>query len=255
MISLLRACSMLKLPEMSELESRFVTFGPKTRQKVLILDMDETLLHSKFHPNPSGREVTPGLQMIGGVAQFNIILASGEGEQIRLNVKIRQHMEDVLHYLSNFYELCVFTAGEQVYADTVLDFIDKDRTVIPHRLYRQHCVNPEAGIYVKDLRIIRDRDLKDIIIVDNSIVSFAFNLQNGIPIAAFTGQPKDEELLYMVTFLEELYSEPDVRTKIMSTFKLHDLMEKHRVTDDSGENLLADAAQSQTMNNAGDFKK
>ena len=66
-------------------------------------------------------------------------------------------------------------------------------------------------MYVKDLRILTDRDLKEVIIVDNSIVSFAFNLSNGIPIAAFTGQPKDEELLYMVTFLEELYSSHDVR--------------------------------------------
>ena len=57
MINLLRACSMLKLPELTDLQSRFVNFGPKTRQKVLILDMDETLLHSKFYPNLPGREI------------------------------------------------------------------------------------------------------------------------------------------------------------------------------------------------------
>jgi CTD small phosphatase-like protein 2 len=59
---------------------------------------------------------------------------------------------------------------------------------------------------VKDLRVIRDRELKDMVIVDNSIVSFAFQLSNGIPIAAFTGQPNDEELLYLVTYLEELFA-------------------------------------------------
>jgi TFIIF-interacting CTD phosphatase-like protein len=48
-----------------------------------------------------------------------------------------------------------------------------------------------------------------------------------VPIAAFTGQPKDEELLYMVTFLEELYATSDVRPQIESTFKLVDLMKKH----------------------------
>lgn len=40
-------------------------------------------------------------------------------------------------------------------------------------------------MYVKDLRIIEDRNLQDIILVDNSIVSFAFNLDNGVPISAF----------------------------------------------------------------------
>ena len=81
----------------------------------------------------------------------------------------------------------MFTAGEQIYADTVLDFIDQDRSVIKFRLYSQHCINPAPGVYVKELSIISDRDLKDLVIVDNSIVSFAYNLSNGIPIASFTG--------------------------------------------------------------------
>lgn len=70
-------------------------------------------------------------------------------------------------------------------------------------------MNVDKGIYVKDLRIIQDRPLKDIVIVDNSIISFAFNMDNGIPISAFVGQPKDEELLYMVSFLEEIASYND----------------------------------------------
>ena len=65
---------------------------------------------------------------------------------------------------------------------------------------------------MKDLRIIGDRNLRDIILVDNSIVSFAFNLDNGVPVSAFMRQTNDEELLYLVSFLEELASFPDVRT-------------------------------------------
>ena len=127
------------------------------------------------------------------------------------------------------YEICVLTAGEQSYADTVLDYIDEDFQIIKHRLYRHHCVMPAPGIYVKDLRVIGDRDLKEIIIVDNSIVSFAFNLQNGVPISAFTGQPNDEELLYMVNLLEEIYSFPDIRPQIDAKFKLSQLLKKHSV--------------------------
>lgn len=47
--------------------------------------------------------------------------------------------------------------------------------------------------------------------MDNSIISFAFNLENGVPIKAFVGEGNDEELLYMVTFLEEIYGYTDVR--------------------------------------------
>ena len=88
-------------------------------------------------------------------------------------------------------------------------------------------MNTAEGIYVKDLRIIGDRNLKDIILVDNSIVSFAFNLDNGVPISAFMRQQNDEELLFLVSYLEEIYSFPDVRDQIGKTFKLREQMEKH----------------------------
>jgi TFIIF-interacting CTD phosphatase-like protein len=97
-----------------------------------------------------------------------------ENSFVRLNVKVRQHMEDVLQYLSEMYELVVFTAGMQDYADNILDSFDEDRSLIKHRLYRQHCIKAAPRVYVKDLRIIGDRDLKDVIIVDNSIISFLF---------------------------------------------------------------------------------
>jgi len=53
--------------------------------------------------------------------------------------------------------------------------------------------------------------LKNIVLVDNSIVSFAFNLDNGVPISAFTRQPKDEEFLYLVSFLDEVFHSNDIR--------------------------------------------
>lgn len=95
-------------------------------------------------------------------------------DYIRLNVKVRKHLEDILQYLSTMYEIAVFTAGEMNYADTILDFMDGDRVIIKHRLYRQHCMQPAKGIYVKDIRVIADRDPKDIVLVDNSLVSFAY---------------------------------------------------------------------------------
>lgn len=38
------------------------------------------------------------------------------------------------------------------------------------------------GFYIKDLRIIAERDLKDIVLVDNLSHSFGFQIDNGIPI-------------------------------------------------------------------------
>ena len=49
MVNLLKACSMLKRPPQEDIDKKSVNFGPKTRQKLLILDMDETMIHSKFY--------------------------------------------------------------------------------------------------------------------------------------------------------------------------------------------------------------
>ena len=82
-------------------------------------------------------------------------------------------------------------------------------------------------MYVKDLRVIADRHPRDIVLVDNSIVSFAFNLDNGVPVAAFERQKNDEELLYLVSYLEEIYSFPDLRVQIEQTFRLKEQMDKY----------------------------
>jgi len=50
------------------------------------------------------------------------------------------------------------------------------------RLYRQDCIDVGGEMLVKDLDIFIDREKENMIIVDNSILSFAFDLDNGVPI-------------------------------------------------------------------------
>ena len=54
---------------------------------------------------------------------------------------------------------------------------------------------------IKDLRIVINKDLKYMIIVDNSALSFAFHVKNGIPILPFFDDPFDEELKYLTYYL------------------------------------------------------
>lgn len=75
--------------------------------------------------------------------------------------------------LKNF-EIVVFTASHKVYADAILDYLDPENKYFSYRLYRDNCVLTPEGYYVKDLRVIRNRKLEDLVIVDNSVYSFAF---------------------------------------------------------------------------------
>ena len=80
------------------------------------------------------------------------------------------------------------------------------------------------NFYIKDLDIVLDREKEKMIIVDNSIISFAFDLDNGVPINSFYGvEPDDRELLFLYSYLEEIAEVPDVREPIKKSFKLKEM--------------------------------
>jgi CTD small phosphatase-like protein 2 len=108
----------------------------------------------------------------------------------------------------------VFTASHQAYADVVLDLIDPNNEIFVKRLYRDSCIRTsEGGVYVKDLRIFEPtRRLEEIVIVDNAVYSFGYQLENGIPIIPFYNDRSDEELLHLTQYLEVLFrGKGDVR--------------------------------------------
>lgn len=79
-----------------------------------------------------------------------------------------------------------------------------------------------------------DREKENIIIVDNSIMSFAFDLDNGVPIQSFMGdETDDKELLFLISFLEEAIYTQDVRPSIREAFKLSVLKDSIVTTDGS----------------------
>ena len=63
-------------------------------------------------------------------------------------------------------------------------------------------------------------------IVDNSVYSFAFQLNNGIPIIPFYNDKEDEEMKHLVYYLNCLASVEDVREQNMQAFELHKLGEE-----------------------------
>jgi len=72
---------------------------------------------------------------------------------------------------------------------------------------------------VKDLRIFRNRQLKDIIIVDNCCNSFIHNVSNGIPIVPYYDDKSDTQLKSLASLLYSLAELDDVRPVIKNLFK------------------------------------
>jgi CTD small phosphatase-like protein 2 len=77
------------------------------------------------------------------------------------------------------------------------------------------------------LRIFEpSRRLEDIVIVDNAVYSFGYQLENGIPIITFYEDKEDEELLHLIQYLECLVRNGgDVRDHNRKAFQLRELQE------------------------------
>lgn len=78
------------------------------------------------------------------------------------------------------------------------------------------------GFFIKDLRVINNRDLKNMIIVDNLSHSFGFQIDNGIPILEFHNDRKDKELKHLMNYLLEAFNYDDVREFNKKRLKLQE---------------------------------
>jgi RNA polymerase II subunit A small phosphatase-like protein len=158
----------------------------------LVLDLDETLVHSSFKPVPN--------------PDF-VISVEIDGAATDVYVLKRPWVDYFMEEVSKHYEIVVFTASLAKYADPLLDLLDKTKC-IKHRLFRESCYLYQ-GNYVKDLTSL-GRPMESVVIVDNSPHSYAFQPQNALPVRSFIDDKKDTDLLDMLPYLEELARVPDV---------------------------------------------
>lgn len=133
---------------------------------------------------------------------------------------------DFIKTVGAYYEIVIFTAASQGYAETVVNYFDKDRKYIKHILTRTNCMHTRNGFHIKDLRILKGRELSDIAIVDNLTHSFGFQIDNGIPILEFFRDKTDKELLFLSDYLIEAYHHADIRVYNRERLQLEKMAEK-----------------------------
>lgn len=165
-------------------------------KKCLVLDLDETLVHSSFKPTVSPDYVIP-VEIEGTVHQVYVCKRPGA--------------EEFLIEMAKHYEVVIYTASLSKYADPLLDRLDPTH-VIRYRLFREHCVQYE-GNYVKDLSLL-DRDIAQTIIIDNSPMSYLFHPRNAIGCSSFIDDLSDRELDSIARFLTDIRATDDVRSQL-----------------------------------------
>lgn len=196
------------LPELSMVVPKFrpVLLPKQTRscpRTTLVLDLDETLVHSTLEPCEDSDFTFP--------VHFNL-------REHTIYVRCRPYLKEFLERVASMFEIIIFTASQSIYAEQLLNVLDPKRKLFRHRVYRDSCVYVE-GNYLKDLTVL-GRDLSRVVIVDNSPQAFGFQLDNGVPIESWFDDPNDKELLALLPFLESLVGVEDVRPFIATKFNL-----------------------------------
>ena len=110
----------------------------RTPRRCLVLDLDETLVHSSY------------TELKSFDMRFSV---TSEEELVEVFVCTRPHLTEFLEKVSQLFEVILFTASRKQYADKLLDLIDPKCKYFHHRLFRDHCVIVQ-GNYVKDLTIL-----------------------------------------------------------------------------------------------------
>ncbi|KAF9055139.1 NIF-domain-containing protein [Hymenopellis radicata] len=182
--------------------------------KTLVLDLDETLIHSTSRPMPSS-STGSGFFGLGALTRQkqgpgHVVEVVLGGRSTLYHVYKRPFVDFFLRTVSGWYTLVIFTASMQEYADPVIDWLDQGRGILTNRLFRDSCTQLPNGTYTKDLSVV-ENDLARVCLIDNSPVSYRVNEANGIPIEGWTHDPSDEALLDLLPVLDSLRFTSDVR--------------------------------------------
>jgi len=164
---------------------------------LVVLDLDETLVHSRRKPLEDRRPdfwwagyavyVRPGalafLQRLGQWARVAVWTASDEDYALPILARLlRADPEDHFEFVWTA-ERCLAAPGSDV-----------------------PLLKPLSEVFALGFPPERT------VVVDNRPATFARNREHGIAVLDYLGAPEDRELEQLAGFLEELVAAPDVRT-------------------------------------------
>ena len=172
-------------------------------KKTLILDLDETLVHSSFHPLYYNDEI------IQPDIFFTILF---ENKSHDVYVLKRPFLKEFLNKMNEIFNIYIFTASIKEYAYPLLLKLDKNK-LITKKLFRESCTLSKDNKFIKDLNVINE-NLKNVIIIDNNPNSYRYNKCNGLPIKTWHYDKNDKELIKIIPFLSFLATVEDVREYI-----------------------------------------
>ena len=212
----------------------------KENKKILLLDLDETLIHADFLENPAENEDLKNLydaiiSFYTMEEQTNNNLNNNDNtdnnttddeskddscEKVlnKVGIFLRPKVKEFLQEISQYFFIGIFTASIPEYADAVINYLDPEEKYIKFKLYRNDCINVGDMLRVKDLSLLGEENLDKIVLLDNNMYSFSAQLSNGILINSFFCDKSDDELSNVRRYLIEYILPSDDVRKVNEQF-------------------------------------
>jgi Dullard-like phosphatase family protein len=208
-----------------------IEMNNNNEKKILVLDLDETLIHSDFE----GKFKL--LNNYDGIINFN----DDNNINYSVGIYLRPGLFDFLKIAKEKFDLYIYTASTINYCNSIINLIDPERNIFKEILFRNDCLNINNQIFIKDISIFQN--MENVIIVDNSLYSFMNQISNGILINSFYGDKSDMELLNVLNYLIGFLSNAqDVRKVNEHFFNFKSIMEEIE------KNLLSNVPSNVLMN-------
>ena len=170
---------------------------PPRFDKLLILDLDETLIHS--------RERIKGKDYEFHVGPYGVLLRPGATE--------------FADQCTHMFTVGIWTTATIAYATEIVKFVFPNPYALSFIYPREKCTlhfdtQERRQYYVKDLAHLHKAKFTpaDIIVVDDTPDVVRRNPDNAVLVKPYHGDPNDDELPALLRFLEFLGPAEDVRT-------------------------------------------
>ena len=165
-------------------------------RKLLVLDLDETLVHATERPLEQQEDF-----MVGPYFVYK-----------------RPHVDAFVQYALKTFSVGVWTSSGEKYADGVINRIFPVNA-LEFVWSSQRCTlarDWETGGYqtLKKLDKLKAKGyrLESIIAVDDTPQKHGKNFGNLVAVTEYVGQALDDELLHLISYLEYLKTVPNIRT-------------------------------------------
>ena len=172
----------------------------QAQRPLLVLDLDETLVHAEEKDKPF---------LFGRSPDFTT------SDYV---VYKRPHLDEFLSRMWKLYDLAVWSAAGTLYVNRVVEVIFDGYTQPVFvfsgvRTTRRFDHDRHEAYYIKDLKKVRKRgfDLRRVLIADDLELNAQRNFGNAIYVKEFNGELDDNELLLLADYLEQLADKPNFR--------------------------------------------